>query len=204
MRVYAGYFITILIFIALTTASYGGNDQPDQSVIEKWEYEIMSNLIESYYGNDFELLLIDDQTEPWCIRGRIDGLRTTWVELRAETIDSLIVRNGCSVPIKKKLAIETRYRLMSRNSYHDILKAGKGPNWDNFDELYPESPGFLVVSRVGFDSRYEQALVYFGNAYRCRENRMIPKDRSIALFVKKDGEWKLRGIEKGFRSFYYE
>lgn len=204
MRVYAGYFISLLIFIALTAASYGGNDQPDQSVIEKWEYEIMSNLIDSYYGNDFELLLIDDQTEPWCIRGRIDGLRTEWVELRAETIDSLIVRNGLSMPIENKLSVSSRYRLMSRTNYHEILKADNNPNWDNFDTLYPESPGFLVMSRVGFDSRYEQALVYFGNAYRCRENRTIPKDRSIALFVRKDGEWKLRGIEKGFRSFYYE
>ena len=195
MRVYAGYFISILIFIALTTASYGGNDQPDQSNIEKWEYEIMSNLIDSYYGDDFELLLIDDQ---------IDGLRTEWVELKAETIDSLITRNGCSVALENKLSVASRYRLMSRNSYHEILKASNGPNWDNFDELYPESPGFLVVSRVGFDSEYEQALVYFGNAYRCRENRMIPKDRSIALFVRKDGEWVLRGVEKGFRSFYYE
>ena len=204
MRAYAGYFISLLIFIALTTASYGGNDRPDQSNIEKWEYEIMSNLIDAYYGNDFELLLIDDQTEPWCIRGRVDGLRSEWVELKAETIDSLIVRNGCSVPLSNKLSVESNYRLMSRSSYHEVLKAGNGPDWDNFDALYPESPGFLIISRVGFDSKYQQALVYFGSAYRCRENRMIPKDRSIAFFVRKDGEWVMRGIEKGFRSFYYE
>jgi hypothetical protein len=204
MRAYASYFISILIFIALTTASYGGNDHPDQSSIEKWEYEIMSNLIDAYYGNDFDLLLIDDQTEPWCIRGKVGGLRSEWLDLKAETIDSLIVRNGCSVPLESKLSIESKYRLMSRSSYHEILKASNGPDWDNFDELYPESPGFLVISRIGFDSKYEQALVYFGNAYRCRENRMIPKDRSIAFFVRRNGGWVLRGIEKGFRSFYYE
>lgn len=204
MRVYAGYFISLLIFIALTTASYGGGDQPDRATVEKWEYEVMSNLIDSYYGGDFELLLIDEQTEPWCIRGQIGGLRGEWLDLKAETIDSLIVRNGCSVPLRNKLSISSKYRLMSRDSYHEILKAGNGPDWDNFDTLYPESPGFLVISRVGFDSKYEQALVYFGNAYRCRENRMIPKDRSIAYFVRKNGGWELRGIEKGFRSFYYE
>ena len=204
MRVYAGYFITLLVFIALTTASYGGNNHPEQSEIETWEYEIMSNLINSYYGDDFGLLLIDDQTEPWCIRGRIDGIRAEWVDLKPETIDSLIVRNGCSVPMRRNLSLDSEYRLMSRNSYHEILEAGNAPDWDKFDTAYPESPGFLVLSRVGFDSKYEQALVYFGNAYRCRENRMIPKDRSIAFFVRKDGEWTLRGIEKGFRSFYYE
>ncbi len=204
MRAYAGYFISILIFIALTTASYGGNDHPDNGTIERWEYEVMSNLIGAYYGSDFELLLIDDQTEPWCIRGKVGELRSEWVDLKAETIDSLITRNGCSVPLRNKFSLDSKYRLMSRDSYHEILKAGNSPDWDNFDEIYPESPGFLVISRVGFDSKYEQALVYFGNAYRCRENRMIPKDRSIAFFVKKDGGWVLRGIEKGFRSFYYE
>ncbi len=204
MRAYTSYFIILLIFIALTTASYAGNDRPDTSTVERWEYEIMSNLIDSYYGDDFELLLIDDQTEPWCIRGKVAGLRSEWVDLKAETIDSLIVRNGSSVPIQTKFSIGSKYRLMSRNSYHEILKASGGPDWDNFDSLYPESPGFLVISRVGFDSKFQQALVYFGNAYRCRENRMIPKDRSIAFFVRKDGGWVLRGIEKGFRSFYYE
>jgi hypothetical protein len=197
MRAYAGYFISIFIFIALTTASYGGNDQPDNGTIERWEYEVMSNLIGTYYGSDFELLLIDDQTEPWCIRGKVGGLRSEWVDLKAETIDSLITRNGCSMPLENKFSLASKYRLMSRNSYHEVLK-------DNFDAVYPESPGFLVISRVGFDSKYEQALVYFGNAYRCRENRMIPKDRSIAFFVRKNGGWALRGIEKGFRSFYYE
>jgi hypothetical protein len=204
MRAYAGYFISIFIFIALTTASYGGNDQPDNGTIERWEYEVMSNLIGTYYGSDFELLLIDDQTEPWCIRGKVGGLRSEWVDLKAETIDSLITRNGRSMPLENKFSLASKYRLMSRNSYHEVLKAGNSPDWDNFDAVYPESPGFLVISRVGFDSKYEQALVYFGNAYRCRENRMIPKDRSIAFFVRKNGGWALRGIEKGFRSFYYE
>jgi hypothetical protein len=204
MKARIAYLLVIVSIIALTAELYAGKKDVSQADVEKWEYEVMSALINYYYGSDFELLLIDDHTEAWCIRARLKELRSEWVELKPETIDSLITRNGFSVPIERKLSLDAKYRLMSRGSYHEVLQAGNGPNWDNFDSVYPDTPGFLTISRPAFDSRYSQALIYFGNAYRCREMRSIPKDRSIAFFVRKDDAWLLRGIKKGFQSFYYE
>ena len=198
------YLIVFIMIMAITAGLYGGKNDISPANIEQWEYEIMSALISSYYGNDFELLLIDDHTEAWCIKEQLKELRSEWVELKSETIDSLITRNNHSVPIKNKLSVDTKYQLMPRDSYYEILKAGGCPDWDHFDEVYPDSPGFMTISRVGFDSKYSQALIYFGNAYRCRETRSIPKDRSIAFFARKDGTWVLKGIKKGFQSFYYE
>jgi hypothetical protein len=199
--------ICLLLFIMITAIAadlFGGGKTIAPADIERWEYEIMSTLIASYYGSDFELLLIDDHTEAWCIRERLDELRDEWPGLKAETIDSLITRNNRAVPLENKLAVATKWQFMSREQYREILKSGGFPNWDYFEQVYPETPGFMVISRVGFDSRYSQALIYFGNAYRCRDKRSIPKDRSIAFFTRRDGEWVLEGIKKGFQSFYYE
>ena len=196
--------ILFIMIMAITAELYGGDREVSPANIEQWEYEIMSTLISSYYGSDFELLLIDDHTEAWCIRERLNELSSEWVELKPETIDSLITRNDHSVPIKNKLSVDTKYQLMSRDSYYEVLKAGECPNWDYFEEVYPDTPGFMTISRAGFDSKYSQALIYFGNAYRCREKRSIPKDRSIAFFKRKDGVWVLIGIKRGFQAFYYE
>jgi hypothetical protein len=204
MKARIAYIVAVIAVISLTAQLYAGRNIVSQADVENWQYEVMSVLINSYYGSDFELLLIDDHTEAWCIRARLKELRSEWVELKPETIDSLITRNGLSVPMERKLSLDAKYRLMSRESYHEVLQASNGPNWDNFDSVYPDTPGFFTISRVGFDSKYSQALIYFGNAYRCREMRSIPKDRSIAFFVRKDDEWVLRGIKKGFQSFYYE
>lgn len=204
MKARIAYLIIFIVIIVLSAELYAGKSKSSQANIEAWEYEIMSALIREYYGSDFDLLLIDEHTESWCIRGRLNELRIEWVELKPETIDSLIARNNRSVPIENKLSLDAKYRLMSRESYHEVLKADNAPNWDKFDAAFPDTPGFMTISRVAFDSKYSQALVYFGNAYRCREMRSIPKDRSIAFFVRKDGTWVLRGIKKGFQSFYFE
>lgn len=198
------YLIVFIMIMAIAAELYGGKNEISLVNIEQWEYEIMSTLISSYYGSDFELLLIDDHTEAWCIREQLKELRSEWVELKPETIDSLITRNSHSVPIKNKLSVDTKYHLMSRDSYYEVVMADNRPNWDYFDEVYPDTPGYMTISRVGFDSKYSQALIYFGNAYRCRETRSIPKDRSIAFFMRKDGAWVLKGIKKGFQSFYYQ
>jgi hypothetical protein len=194
------YTITLLLSMLFAADLHAGKTVTAE-MAERWEYEIMSTLIAEYYGGDFELLLIDDHTEAWCIREGLARLRDAWPQLKPDAIDSLIARNRRPAKLARKLSIETEYRLMPQNDYRAVLSAGAAPDWDHFEEMYPETPGFMTISRVGFDAKYSQALVYFGNAYRCREERSIPKDRSIAFFVRKDDGWVLKGIAKGFRSF---
>jgi hypothetical protein len=133
---------------------------------------------------------------------RLQEMRSEWVGLESETIDSLIVRNSSSVELEKKLLLDSKYRLIPRDDYIKILQGGANPNWNNFDTLFPDSPGFMTVSRVGFNSERTQALIYFYNAYRCSGDEIVPPTRNIAMFVKRDGEWALIGIKRGFRSVY--
>ncbi|MCK4349437.1 MAG: hypothetical protein KAX13_01190 [Candidatus Krumholzibacteria bacterium] len=202
MKKYIGYCIVSIMAMAFTSVAVSGGYPSSKAKLEAEEYEIMSALINEYAGSDFELLLINDHTESWCIMARFQEMRSDWVELESETIDSLIVRNSFSVELEKKLLLDSKYRLIPRDEYVKILQGNSGPNWNNFDTLFPDSPGFMTVSRVGFNSERTQALIYFYNAYRCSGDKVVPSTRNIAMFVKRDGEWALIGIKRGFRSVY--
>lgn len=202
MKKYIGYCIVSMMVMTFASVTISGGYPSSKAKLEAEEYEVMSALINEYAGSDFELLLINDHTESWCIMARLQEMRSDWVALESETIDSLIVRNSFSVELEKKLSLDSKYRLIPRDEYVKILQGGANPNWNNFDTLFPDSPGFMTVSRVGFNSERTQALIYFYNAYRCSGDEIVPPTRNIAMFVKQDGAWTLIGIKRGFRSIY--
>ena len=174
MRKFIGYCIVSMLVMTFATVAISAGYPSSKARLEAEEYEVMSALINEYAGSDFELLLINDHTESWCIMARLQEMRRDWVELESETIDSLIVRNSSSVELEKKLSLDSKYRLISRDEYVRILRGGSAPNWNNFDSLFPDSPGFMTVSRVGFNSERTQALIYFYNAYRCSGDEIVP------------------------------
>ncbi len=167
------------------------------------EYDIMSVLVSSEYGNDYELILINAASETWSIHTQLDILMKKWPHLKRETVDSLIVRNcGVSVIFEEKFDISAKYILIYKTEYLQALQDTIEPNWDNFDTTFPDAQGYLTFSRVGFDAACSQALIIFSNAYRCSGTRISPMKRKIAYFNKADGTWKLVGISKGFATLY--
>jgi hypothetical protein len=196
------------------------------------EYEVMSLLIRAQYDKEFGLILINRDTEPWCLREQLTFLQRKWTGLSSETIDSLIVSNsGASCRLAGRFRLPVEYRLVSDKEYlqalldtmdcpgDGTLQAGTGsassgaeayaaitdsiePDWDNFDRVFPDAQGYLTFSRVGFDSGCTQALVIFSNAYRCSGARLRPATRKIAFFSREKGAWELVGVSRGIDAIY--
>lgn len=57
-------------------------------------------------------------------------------------------------------------------------------NWQTFYRKYPNSPGYITVSRVGFDSNRTHALLYF--EIKCGG---LCADGSYRLLTKENGVW---------------
>lgn len=195
-------------------------------------YDVMSVLIQEEYGNDFKIILINSETESWCLGTHLDFLQQQWPELRRETIDSLITRNsGISLKLKAKFKISADYMLISEIEYLEALQDSSDhskdkifsvnqdtslsveehnevyydslmPNWDNFDKVHPDAQGYLTFSRVGYDSKYTQALLIYSNAYRCSGDRVRPRTRKIAYFKKRSGSWELVGVSRRVPAMY--
>ncbi|HSG29515.1 MAG TPA: hypothetical protein VLA34_13630 [Candidatus Krumholzibacterium sp.] len=191
------------------------------------DYELMSLLIGDEFEAEFSLILIDRETEPWCLGGNLAVIRKTWPDLKSETIDALIIANReASCRLTENFRIPVDYRLVSEKEYVQVLQNGRSasggkvlsagstsggtdmdayassgdefqPDWDNFDRVFPDAQGYLTFSRVGFDPDRTQALVIFSNSYRCSGTSMKSNKRKIACFMKRNGSWELVGISRG-------
>jgi hypothetical protein len=184
----------------------------------------MSLLIREQYGSEFSVILINPDTEGWCLQEQLTFLRRRWSMLRQETIDSLIVNNsGGTQRLAERFSVPVEYRLLSETEYLQSLRGDKTlaagtepastgidayeaisgavePDWDGFDAAFPDAQGYLTFSRMAFDSKCTQALVIFSNAYRCSGSRVSPGTRKIACFMKRDGAWELVGVSRAIKA----
>ncbi len=215
--------VPILITAAMISIAAGSaGESPDR---ESSSYEVMSALIREKFGEDFGLILINSETEQIYGGVGYTIPREQWPELKKETIDSLITGNsGRSTSLEARFDLPVQYRLVSEKEYCRALQGGvdliedhhyspsghliigeKGqaadcdtlqPDWDNFDRTFPDAQGYLTFSRVGFDSKFTQALLIYSNSYRCSGNRVRPQSRKTAFFVRRGGSWELAGVSK--------
>jgi hypothetical protein len=217
-----GFLALIGIILLLTFA----DSRADGTSCGSTEYELMSLLISAEYDTVFSLILINPETEEWCIGGNLGVLHEAWPELKSETIDALIVNNrGRTCRLDTRFSIPVEYRLLSEQEYAKILNVGgtlkaggasvaigmqqgasaddaAEPDWDNFDKVFPDAQGYLTFSRAGFDPERTQALLIFSNSYRCSGVRVRPGTRKIAFFMKRKDAWELVGISRGIHSMY--
>lgn len=193
----------IVVLGVCASTGFGASQSETKNECKFEEYDIMSVLITAEYGSDYELILINTNTETWSIQTQMEILLETWPTLEQETIDSLILKNsGVHAILEEKFDLPATYLLISKQEFCRALQDSLNPDWDNFDTTYPDAQGYLTFSRVGFDSKCSQALLIFSNAYRCSGTRISPMKRKIAYFKKTDGSWILKGISKGFNSLY--
>jgi hypothetical protein len=155
-------------------------------------------------------------------------LREEWRMLRTETIDALITANSEEPGrLENSFDLPVEYRLVSEKDYmktlmgedatesatleadsesstgmdaYAAISGATEPDWDSFDEAYPDAQGYLAFSKFGFDAGRTQALVIFSNAYRCSGARARPATRRIACFMKNGGEWELVGVSGNIRA----
>jgi hypothetical protein len=216
----------IIAIIALALILQSGGGMAGEAACRTEEYELMSLLIREQYGSEFSLILIGRDTESSYLREHLGFLKKTWPRLKGETIDSLIVSYRAEPRrLAESFSLPVEYRLLSDADYMKVLRAGSEslaggtlaagtdvagtgmeayaamggavePDWDNFDTVYPDAQGYLIFSRVAFDSECTQALLVFSNAYRCKGVRTRPQTREIAFFSKKDGVWVLVGVSR--------
>ncbi len=217
----------ILAIMSIILLLQVADSMAEEASCKSDEYEVMSLLIREQYDSEFSLILINRDTESWCLREQLDFLQRQWPKLKSETIDSLIINNsGATYPLAESFRVPVEYRLVSDHEYRKALRgdtdhsggetleaggelAASGtevytaisdatePDWDNFDRVFPDAQGYLTFSRVGFDSGCTQALVIFSNAYRCSGARLRPATRKIACFSKRNGAWELVGVSRG-------
>lgn len=171
------------------------------SEIDPDEYNVYSALLtQSYISEGETQVVIDNYTQNVSvyydddIKEHFNYLRKRLPSLSQRTIDDFKSKDG-SHPLHRSFNVKIKYTLIS----HEQFERFAGPNgtmgmsrvgWETFYREYPGASGFLLLSRVGFDPKKTQALVFVLHMRGNPSGRWWG-DGSYLLLVKKNGLWRV-------------
>jgi hypothetical protein len=184
----------LLFLMSMATGPSSGmparaHSTSDDGVSEE-EYEIYTSLIKQLYVRpDTKLLIIEERTfrydfgggddEPWREKKKgvtIDESAADDYEIKNGS-KWLFNKNAFKLPAKTILITDDDLRTIFHGKWGDL-------EWINFYRRFPDSRGFIMFSRIGFNTDRTQALVYVGS--RCG-----PRcgDIYFLLLEKLNGAW---------------
>jgi uncharacterized protein YkvS len=126
------------------------------------EYLIYSTLIEEMVG-DVELIVIRDSTRLEFvddISETVEQIRESTLGVDEEVLGNFRDKNAHPLQFENRFSFTGTTVLMSQEEFDGIFVGGGV--WDEFYERYPKSNGIMTFSRVGFNSQFDEALVYIG------------------------------------------
>ncbi len=141
-----------MVVIIAACSGYISPTQPKSLNTDNNEFLIYSIVIDSLLlvpGREWMVFL--DSTETWFFQPQ-DSLQ--FPTLQQATIDNYIFCNQVRYPFKIAIDGPLNLDFISWKSWE--LLGG----WEGFYQTYPNSPGLVGFSRIGFNETGDQALIY--------------------------------------------
>jgi hypothetical protein len=114
-----------------------------------------------------------------------DSMRFNFPRLSAQAVDTFMERNQGPTQLSPNMQLGVDYTLLSAK---DLATISSQPNWHEIlRDKYPGSNGYLIFSRVGFNSSLDQAVIYVGQVAG-----PLMGSGSYYLMEKQNGEWILK------------
>jgi len=127
------------------------------------EYAVYSTLIsQKFVRDDTRLVVITNPT--CCANEDLDVWRMKALEpFSADTLESFKTANKQSVHLEREFTLSVTYRIVDYKSIEELFASIMlDESWNKFYEMYPQSNGYLRLSRVGFNKERTEALVSTG------------------------------------------
>lgn len=159
LLVILGILLTGIIIILVVNS-----DEPVLTESEAEEYEVYSVLIEEQFSE--KIIVIRDHT--LCedfpdadLGGMLQAIQGTMSATEQEVVEDFLVKNGQQYPLGKFFKTNSVIIFISDDKVKEIFQGTF--RWLEFYVRYPLSQGIMGLSRVGFNSEMDQALVYMEN-----------------------------------------
>ena len=102
-----------------------------------------------------------------------------------QTIKSYLARNAQPGQLSPNMNLDMDYVLLGTD---ELAEISSQPNWGELlNEKYPNSHGYTIFSRVGFNNSLDQAVIYVGNVAG-----PLMGAGYYYLMEKKNGEWIIK------------
>lgn len=165
-----GLFLISIGFGSVSVSARAGQSSSDLAVSDE-EYEIYSTVIkQKYVQPNTKLLIIEERTfrydfdlendEPW--REKRKGVtidRSASEDYEAKnSLPSLLNKAMFKLPVKLNLITDLDLKAIFHGNWGEL-------EWIGYYRRYPESTGFVMLSRIGFNTERTQGLLYIGS--RC-------------------------------------
>ena len=159
---------------------------PDASMQEERVY---AALVADLYASS-TLLVIMDRTQT-SVLGLADTATYHHVganlkTLTNETMQDFKSNNDASHSLRASMVLGVKYILFSQKDRQELFKINQS-GWDVFYNRYPDAPGIITFSRVGFNKTMEQALVYLGI-----QSNWLAGFGNFYLLEKINGSWVIK------------
>jgi len=184
-----GLFLLLIGLGPVSGSSPRFQTSSDSGVSDE-EYEIYSSVIKQLYVQpETKLVIIEERTfrydfgsqndEPW--REKKKGLAVD-----QSAVEDYETRNGqqwllnkasFKLPVKTNLITDLDLKAIFHGNWGDL-------EWINYYRRFPDSRGFVMLSRIGFNTQHTQALLYVGS--RCGPGC---GDIHFLLLEKVNGTW---------------
>lgn len=153
----------LLLSVVLITGCVSSKATPASVVTE--EYAVYETVIESIYVTEgIKLIVIMDHTTTGVSAGQSLDTEMEYLKkslgaaIESATLNDYETRNEQTQELDRRFSLDAQYVLISESEVTEIFESGD--DWSQFYATYPNSPGIVALSRVGFNAEMNQALVY--------------------------------------------
>ncbi|MBO0860756.1 MAG: hypothetical protein J2P21_20185 [Chloracidobacterium sp.] len=176
----------------------------DQSKISNEEYAVYSAVIRNMFAGDrvtfdtqakVKMLVIEDRTVSESFNAAAGENETERLKqifsptIPQEIIDDFVAKNAKSCQLTNSLDIKLKYTIIPKEKIKPIT----GLPSDEFYKQFPDSGGYIALSRVGLNANGDQALAYMQHVCGglCGSGHYL-------LLAKNNGGWV---VQESFRAW---
>jgi len=187
-------FRTIFLFLALLTltACTGPSTPVPQTAappVDLEEQAVFAALLQLRFGSATNLVIhASTATDAEGVANTETVLQYVLKNthgLEADTLNSFRTRNATMTLLSSDMNLGASYVLLGQSDLNQIF-APNQDGWQVFYERFPNAPGIISFSRVGFNARFDQALVYLGI-----QSQWLNGSGHYFLLQKTKGSWSI-------------
>jgi hypothetical protein len=132
------------------------------------EYAVYETILGKLFGaGGLRCIVLKDFTTARHLIGEeeatLEYVRENLPEMPQDVWDDFINRNQTPVALEPVFHFAVPIVLISQEEINGIFFAQEGDGWKRFYDTHPGAQGIMDISQVGFNSGWDQALVYTGN-----------------------------------------
>ena len=147
--------------LSTPTVTSSPSPTPDAEMLAERVY---TALVDTLYPTS-ALLVIMEQTQTSVIGlaevATYQRVQESLKEMSAETLQNFRLENNELHTLRTSMVLGRKYILFSLKDRQELFRINQS-GWDVFYNRYPDAPGIITFSKVGFNKTMDLALVYVG------------------------------------------